>query len=132
MILLLVQSLLSHKHGEVDILHAYLLEERIAVPLNLLPDVVRGGAQDVATGDVIVFDQVRLGDYLRVPLAKVLFLCKLNASLVSIWSCLGLCASLVFLLSSSSTSCCSSAALAGGSSTALAGGSGGRRQCCEV
>ena len=39
-ILFLVQSCLRHKHREVDVLHANLLEKPIGVLLNLLPDVV--------------------------------------------------------------------------------------------
>ena len=48
MVLFFVQGGLSHEHGEVDILHAVILELCVSVLLDLLPDEERGRAQDVA------------------------------------------------------------------------------------
>ena len=59
-ILFFVQSCFCHEHWEVDILYANLLEKLISEPLNLLPDVVRGGTQDVTSRDIVILDQFRL------------------------------------------------------------------------
>jgi len=46
--LFFVQGCLSHEHGEVHILDAMTLELSISEGLNLFPDVVGGGSQDIA------------------------------------------------------------------------------------
>ena len=61
-VLLLIKRLLSHKHGEVAVLHTDLLEKRVCVGRDLLPDEERVRAQDVAARYVVVFNEVGLGD----------------------------------------------------------------------
>ena len=146
MILFFVQCCFCHEHWEVDILYANLLEKLISEPLNLLPDVVRGGTQDVTSRDIVILNQFRLCDYLRVPLAKVLLLCIFDTSLVSFSIGLGLrgCFRLLLLLLLFTllllllflwllstffllpSSCGLGATLTSGSS------SSGRCQCCKV
>ena len=59
-ILFFVQSCFCDKHWEVDILYANLFEKLISELCNLLPDVERGGTQDVASRDIVIFNQLRL------------------------------------------------------------------------
>ena len=63
-ILFFVQCCLGHKHGEVDILHANLLEKLISKICDLLPDVERGGTQNVAARDIVILNQFGLCDNL--------------------------------------------------------------------
>ena len=86
MVLFFVEGGLSDEHWEVAVVDALCLEHGVCIGCDLLPDVERGWTQDVATGDVIVLDQLRLSDDLRVPLAEVVFLGKLDSSLVNIGS----------------------------------------------
>lgn len=48
-ILFFIESRLCDEHGEVDVLNAVGLELGVAILLDLLPDVVGRGSQDVAT-----------------------------------------------------------------------------------
>ena len=93
-LLLLLQSTTRNKHGEVRILHltptthsylhTTLLDLLVQELLNLLPNVVRPthqsqqlqihGSQNVATRHVVVVDQLRSHNHLRVPLREVLVL----------------------------------------------------------
>ena len=59
-ILFFVQSCLCHEHGEIDVLNANLLEKLISELCNLLPDVERGGTQDVASRDIVILNQFGL------------------------------------------------------------------------
>jgi hypothetical protein len=95
---LLKESILGHKHWEVAVLDAELLDASIEKRCNLLPNVVSWRSQNVASWNVVVLDEFRLCDYLRVPLWKVLFFLILNAQLVRICNLLRL---LLFLLGGS-------------------------------
>lgn len=84
MVLLFVKSGLCHKHGEIDVLYSMSLKFGVGELLDLLPDVVRGWAQNIAARDVVVFDQFRFGNYLGVPLAEVLLFCVGDTTLIGI------------------------------------------------
>ena len=54
MIFLLLQSITTHKHGEVGIFHAKLTDLNVEPVLDEFPYFVGPGAEDVAAGDVVV------------------------------------------------------------------------------
>ena len=87
--LFFVESGLSHKHGEVAVLYTVGLELGIGEGCDLLPNEEGCRAQDVATRDVVVFDQLRLRDNLRVPLTEVLFLAIGDSTDIFLVSCTG-------------------------------------------
>ena len=70
-ILLRLQSRLGHEQREVAVLHPFLLDLRVEEILDLLPHGVRPGTQDVASGDVVVLDELAGDDNLRVPRPEV-------------------------------------------------------------
>ena len=83
-ILLFVEGSLRHEHWEVDVLNTMKFKLSVSKLLDLLPDEEGVGAEDVAARDIVVLNQFRLGDHLRVPLAEVLLLRVLDAALVHI------------------------------------------------
>ena len=86
MVLFFVEGGLSDEHWEVAVVDALFFEQGVSEGRDLLPDVERRGTQDVAARDVIVLDQLRLGDDLSIPLAEVCFLGELDSSLVHVGS----------------------------------------------
>lgn len=56
-VLLLLESAGGDKHGEVGVLDTELLNLDVEPGLDLLPDRVRLGSEDVATRDVVVADK---------------------------------------------------------------------------
>ena len=82
--LLGAQGLLADEHREVGVFDPQPLDVSVELLLDLLPDRVGPRAQDVAARDVVVLDQVALGDDLRVPAAEVLFLLDRDAQHVDL------------------------------------------------
>ena len=68
-----------HKHWEVTVLDAQFLDLGVEEPLDDLPDGVGPGPQDVAAADVVVLDELGLGDDLCVPVGQHLILPRLQA-----------------------------------------------------
>ena len=68
MLFLLHKGGLGHEHREVAVLDAEFLDACVEERSDLFPNVEGGWAQDVAARDFVVFDQLGLGDDLRVPL----------------------------------------------------------------
>lgn len=73
-VLLLLQNSGRHKHGEVGVLDAQLLDLDVEPLLDLLPHKVGGGSHDVAAGHVVVVQHLSLGDNLLVPSGEVVLL----------------------------------------------------------
>jgi len=86
MVFFFVEGGLSDEHWEVAVVDTFFFEQGICKARDLLPDVERGWAQDVASRDVIVLNQLRLGDDLGVPLTEVLFFGVLDSSLINVSS----------------------------------------------
>lgn len=78
-LLFFVEGSFSDEHGEVSVLDTESLESRVHEALNLFPDEVRTGSEDVASRDIVVLNQVRLSDHLLVPLREVLLFRVLNS-----------------------------------------------------
>ena len=62
----------GHEEGKVAVLHPFLLDLFIEEVLDLLPHGVRPRPEDVAAGDVVVFDEFPRDDDLGVPRSEVL------------------------------------------------------------
>lgn len=84
MFFLLFKSSLRHKHWEVAILNVKLFNSAIKMSLDLLPNIVGSWSQNVASGDIIIVNHLRLLNDLLIPLGKVNLLTILNSQLVSI------------------------------------------------
>lgn len=99
MVLLFGECSLGNEHWEITVGDAILLEAGIQETLNLLPNEVSEGSQNVTSRDLVVFDQLTLGDDLLIPLGEVLLSGILNAELVSIFASTTLGLSFLSLLS---------------------------------
>jgi len=75
-VLLQVQGIFGDEAGEVRVLHTKLLDLAVEETLDLLPDGVGPRPEHIAAAHVVVFNHLRLGDDLRVPILQTLvFLC---------------------------------------------------------
>lgn len=90
MVLLLVQRRLGDEHGEVAVLDALFLEERVSEGGDRLPDIEGLRTQNVAARYIVVFNEFGLSDNLCVPHAKVSLLGELNTALIDIFAALRL------------------------------------------
>lgn len=73
-VLLGLQGVLAHEEGEIRVLDTELLDLVVEPALDLLPDRIRPGAQNVATRNVTVINHLAESDGLRVPVGEVLLL----------------------------------------------------------
>mmetsp|Transcript_46216 Transcript_46216/g.92241 ORF Transcript_46216/g.92241 Transcript_46216/m.92241 type:complete len:317 (+) Transcript_46216:1629-2579(+) len=71
MLLLCLQLGLRDKHREVAILHAKRLDARVKKLRDSLPQAESPRPKDIATGDVVKLDHLRLRDHLLIPLWEV-------------------------------------------------------------
>ena len=62
MVLLFFEGSLGDEHWEVAVLNIKFFDLGVEEPLDFLPDVERSWSQDVASRDVIVVNQISLGD----------------------------------------------------------------------
>lgn len=76
------QSLLGHQEREVRVLHSELLDASVEVLLNLFPNGISVGSQDVASRDVVVVEHFGLQDGLSVPVGEVFELGRRDTFLV--------------------------------------------------
>lgn len=78
MILLAFECGLGDEHGEVGVVHAEGGDGLVEEGLQLTPDEVAPGTQDVAARDVVVLEEFGLRDDLGIPLRGVLILLRLQ------------------------------------------------------
>ena len=79
MLLLGVEFRLGDKHREVAVLHADRFDARVEKLSDRLPQGEGPRPQDIAPGDIVKVDHLRLDDNLLVPSWEVARLCELEA-----------------------------------------------------
>jgi len=89
-VFLSLQGRLAHKHWEVTVVNSKSSELIVEEVLDLFPNEVSSRSKNIASRDIIVLDELRLGDDLGVPLGEVDLLLVENSELVRVSVSLGL------------------------------------------